>query len=322
MSSLPVLNQEYSDLCYAYSGVQLVDAWRFSHGDTRRDHRTSAVAAGVHYAIGFEERTHNRLAAMTEGGAIVGGGNIYQLMDQLRLHGSCSNSRIDTVSAMGVYNPKDGYPDPYRRFMSAMSQTDLSPEFNQLWRSFELSDSRFCTNYINPKVEQEFVNFVYAFLREMTGAEIAVRDVCRDHTITLDNLPAMTGFTNTQARNDSRGFVNSYTQTLNERLNRDNAQPVAVSYCLDLLQNKDFRKFQSNGSNGDACAIGRHLSVIVGQRQVNGRCQFLLRNSFGTDCSDDRLDPRWGSDCQNGQFWIDSEALARNADELSWLDSN
>jgi len=321
-SQIPIHNQESSDLCYAYTASQLVDAWRFSHGDTRTGHHTSAVVAGVYHALDVEERVGGRIRATAGGASLVSGGNIYQLIDTLRSKGSCSHEHIQAISARAnsLYVPADGFPDPYQRFMTAIQSSHLSHEYDQLIANFQLSDSRFCPHYIGPGLNPKFIPGILSFLRELSGAEVAVQETCRSQTIDLSTIPRMNGITNQQARaNTARGFTGAYTDAVNTRLSRPNPQPVSVSYCVDFLGNKDFRKYSPDGTPRDGCEIGRHLSVIIGRREVAGRCQFLLRNSFGPDCTDRRYDSRWRDSCQQGQFWIDAEAMAQNADEFGWL---
>jgi hypothetical protein len=50
VKDLPVYDQGTDGICYAYTAVQLIDAWRFSHGKTPNEGLTSAVYASILHA--------------------------------------------------------------------------------------------------------------------------------------------------------------------------------------------------------------------------------------------------------------------------------
>jgi hypothetical protein len=51
-----------------------------------------------------------------------------------------------------------------------------------------------------------------------------------------------------------------------------------------------------------------HASVVIGRRKnASGVCQYLLQNSWGTDCSSypEHLE------CENGKYWVDSDLIEK-----------
>ncbi len=57
LEHIPVLDQDGSNMCYAFVASQLVDAYRFSHGDSNDQHLTSPLAAAVFAAADDPEQT-------------------------------------------------------------------------------------------------------------------------------------------------------------------------------------------------------------------------------------------------------------------------
>jgi hypothetical protein len=60
-----------------------------------------------------------------------------------------------------------------------------------------------------------------------------------------------------------------------------------------------------------------HTSSIVARRwnESSGRCQFLIRNSYGAGC--DRYDPTY--ECDQGQIWMDEQLLYPNMTSIVYL---
>jgi hypothetical protein len=92
-----------------------------------------------------------------------------------------------------------------------------------------------------------------------------------------------------------------------------NPGPFAVEYCAGVLYDGDHlirnRVFHQDleylndekaqlENFTDACSF--HASVVVGQQLRHGRCEFLIRNSWGPDVG------------EKGYFWVDARRLARN----------
>ncbi len=59
---------------------------------------------------------------------------------------------------------------------------------------------------------------------------------------------------------------------------------------------------------------GNHVSLVVGRRQQGGKCQYLVRNTWGTSCS---FYKKWECDKDasgqgTGGFWVDAATLLPN----------
>jgi hypothetical protein len=103
---------------------------------------------------------------------------------------------------------------------------------------------------------------------------------------------------------------------------KDDVLPVGIAYCSGVLlqpkrefiKNRVFPldvdhlngpKAQENLSR--SCKF--HASAIIGrERQRDGKCYFLIQNSWGASCSPYNTANR----CENGKVWVEENALSRN----------
>jgi hypothetical protein len=97
--------------------------------------------------------------------------------------------------------------------------------------------------------------------------------------------------------------------------------PIPIDYCSRILRpdrglelptwDKEENKWQIHREN-----CGKHASLIVGRRfnRLTHRCEFLVRNSWGSRCPESYVTREEGgyiTRCEeNGQLWINSEDLA------------
>ena len=251
MAGLPVYDQGASDLCYAYSNSQLIDAWRRSHG-VPDGPLTSAVANGI------EMNGEN-------------GGNVMPSYGIFREHGACSAGSIDAFIATAA--PGKGVANPYRMFERASAAA--CPDRTEAQERNACGLARACGSRID-----------------------------------LTAMPSM------ETQLNREGGMEDVRRAIDASL--DAGQPAAMIYCMSALRDRNFRYFDDNNRPG-VCRDGKHASVIVGRRRVQGpggrpRCEYLVRNSFGP-CSNVE-GTNYGSRCENGQFWMD---VVHNAYQVFWI---
>lgn len=92
---------------------------------------------------------------------------------------------------------------------------------------------------------------------------------------------------------------------------------IGISYCSRVVKNRNVRGLTPDRS-GFTNNCGNHASIIVGKRARGGRCQFMVRNTWGDSCKYD-----W--ECEKNQqgqeegFWVDAEALVNNIYKLDYF---
>ncbi len=83
---------------------------------------------------------------------------------------------------------------------------------------------------------------------------------------------------------------------INESL--DSRMPVTVDFFYGLLENVDYYEYSVSEL---------HTALLMGRRfhATNGECQYLIKDSYGSDCS--QYDPR--HECEGGYLWINESDL-------------
>lgn len=85
-------------------------------------------------------------------------------------------------------------------------------------------------------------------------------------------------------------------------------RPVLIGYNAALLRNPNLTDTRMN-----------HISTIMGTRVFRGKCQYLLKNSWGGNDSSYHWPLRtvWASD--NGHTWIPESLVRKMAKEVRWV---
>jgi hypothetical protein len=133
------------------------------------------------------------------------------------------------------------------------------------------------------------------------------------------------------------------------QLAQPSAQPVEISYCAAILTDASYPGTDRSGK-GKHCPPSAHspgdtghASLLIGRRAADGgSCQYLVRNSWGADCSGPKLHslpggakpgsvvqrtgdiyaPQWKCENGKGDIWIDADALANSVFSVSYLDGS
>ena len=94
------------------------------------------------------------------------------------------------------------------------------------------------------------------------------------------------------------------------------SQPVGIIICDDVLSRGASYSAQLSVLGLKNC--NAHEVSIIGRRTVaNGKTEYLIRNSWGKSCNGYAK----GFTCVPGiGVWIDSDAVARNVQSISWID--
>lgn len=110
----------------------------------------------------------------------------------------------------------------------------------------------------------------------------------------------------------SKGFAISGKENLIKKTNYyiSNNKPVSVGYNTSIFDEKGYQSYQTYGG---------HVSLIVGRRwnDEQNQCEFLLRNSWGINCSSYQNPELIGKcDPKTGYLWLPSEILKRGITEV------
>jgi hypothetical protein len=113
---------------------------------------------------------------------------------------------------------------------------------------------------------------------------------------------------------------------VNDIFDENPNRPVGISYCSSLLT-------QPNDGSSGSSFFGRasnlakknlngscnpHASVLIGRKKINGKCHFLLRNSWGTGCKKYKIS-KIDCDAKSGDLWVDADRLMNNVMEAEHI---
>ncbi|MGE3609787.1 MAG: hypothetical protein AB7I27_09405 [Bacteriovoracaceae bacterium] len=110
----------------------------------------------------------------------------------------------------------------------------------------------------------------------------------------------------TKSRNFLFDNINELRDSMDKQLDQNNI--LGFAYNAKILKNKD-AQVQS--------ALAAHTSLIVGRRPnpKTGKCEYLIRNSYGRSCS--MYDPRLA--CEEGYLWMPVDSLKRAMHEVYYV---
>lgn len=332
MSTIPVYDQDSLGLCYAFAASQLVDAYRFSHGDGKRSLLTSPVVAAAQ--SGAAEWFRDDL----DGGIV---GNV---VESIRKGGICDR---DVVLRQWGGDDIKPYLIDLRKFFDAhrayaKEHTSVVQSLRNLLsnehenadiarnRVFKAQEIQCYLKRSVPieKAQLPSIGLIGELLNQndpiMFLSQI-FKKTCEGHS-TAVTVPEVTNvFLSAPFVKNRISESNDITKIIQARLSRSNPQPIAISYCAAVLTDQTYKGFERMSSSsllgwkGDIVPksqrpdCGNHASLVIGQRMNGGKCQFLVRNSWGSSCAG------YSWPCQNGNIWIDSDRLAENIYKLSWL---
>jgi hypothetical protein len=160
----------------------------------------------------------------------------------------------------------------------------------------------------------------------------------------LGFLPACVQNYNHQATTaDIRALIDA-------RLLLPDAQPVEIAYCSAILLEAAYPGADRSSGAKLPCPPrpdglgegGPHASLVIGRRPGDaGRCQYLVRNSWGSGCAGGKIHalpggpkgasvqpkgdiyaPQWQCENGKGDIWLDAETLANSVFGVSYLDGS
>jgi len=283
MEKIPVMDQGPTPTCYAHSASQLIDAFRFSHGDRNYSHLTSPLVTAVYYATARKNKSYNT------------GFTDVAIAEILR-RGSCSEQAIETQF----------HVEEFRNFFE-----DIFPKFES--RSL-LRHSEECYS-AQPRVLDSSVELI-GFLdkdRRLAYLERVFKEICKNRSLQIpksNGIPIEVAVVEGKAPNWRTIFKKTFARELKD----NRSQPLEISYCSDVLYNPMISIATQTTTFEESKCKAYHSSVVVGRRKtLAGKCQLLVRNSYGKGCTG------YAWECEQGQIWVDQDALIENIKSIRYI---
>ncbi|MGK5085073.1 hypothetical protein WDW37_17435 [Bdellovibrionota bacterium FG-1] len=310
MAFLKVLDQGDTLTCYAHTAAQLIDAYRFSHGDQQFHHRTSplGLVAGANDENDFWHDSGDTCPA------------VKHVVD----HGSCNSLDIlpgVEEEATGLLKKLKRSYEEYQHFIEVKHSiyqligegkavSDITCTFSQKWIPTSGIPPE---GIIKEALNQE--NLILFFKKILQSS-------CKNHTLRfhdpIQHQLLQCQETGTQT---DQGMID----VLHSRMHQPNSQPVSIGYCSHMLEGGSLYKgvISRDGTIEPKVdgSCGKHASLIIGERKFNGKLQFLLQNSWGKEACEQYngsliIDQH---SCREGKLWIDAAILARNTFSTAFI---
>lgn len=314
-NKIPVYDQDGIGICYAYTASQLADYHLIQNGGERSVHPLWA-------ALKFSER---------EKKSTVSAGYTDLALKEIKKYGNCHYDKVE--GPLSDWARKANIKESEVMNLIELFATKL--EVQQKTKTSSLSaaeiDDVITATFNDHKPHCSLGATLEQLLPELKALSVMSSTEMLSKLV----LPACQATDKIKLPGVAYYSKESGQQNLQE-LQKQLVQrktPVSISYCSQLLYDPNF----SGGNRRDNCGI--HASLIVGMKKDDNKCKLLLRNSWGsgfgthTDnwkcmcrnrTSGELVDDCTASTHNNGMYiveacWIDSEALGRNLDSLSYL---
>jgi hypothetical protein len=327
-SKIPVYDQDSLGICYSYAAAELVDFYRFSHGDTDNTITSPIVAALKSGSADWFRKD-------------IDGGDIEKVILSIKKNGICDHRFIrdhwDSYSTKPFLDQMLNYFEMHKQYVKKVnSNLSIKSQILSLFGSKSTVKSPYhpCNDLINLGFPKDLIpsaeildkllsqNDPLVFLSgilERACHKYSKKIFIPEPTVASGSLPF--------GSND-KSSSDSIIAMINDQLDKKPAQATAIGYCGKMLHHKDYIGINRRTSHGldwsgqvhrkgsienvkDDC--GPHASVVIGRRMSHGRCEFLIRNSWGSGCEG------YPWDCEKGNIWVDSEKLAANTIKLTWI---
>lgn len=104
------------------------------------------------------------------------------------------------------------------------------------------------------------------------------------------------------------------SRIVQQSLGADQPKPVGVEYCGNIASSSEQKGIKDTYLQLFYNDCGFHASVIVGQRfsKKTNSCEFLVRNSYGPGCKYLPGAGEYIRECENGSFWIGTDELMKS----------
>ncbi len=339
--NVPVMDQDGMAFCYGYAAAGMVDAWRFTHGDQRRDHLTSGAEAVITLGAtvseaadpsviyrkqfldhlkskGISQASENdliRIAAITSSQSQFGNssftkslevvdGSACAVAESIQKNGSCNARSLayakggmdfdgdDSALSSWIYTLSAQY-DGYHAYHDLQKQ--VTRVQGEAMREAHVRNSCQTSDH-------------YGLLTDLTASNMQVMKVALKQENPMYFLKTMV---DPSCKGTNRisvppfeckrtNMLYSSTAEFSDALTRNlkGGMPVEVDICSGFLKQGPRYKNVIMGADDSGSIVkgcpkdekgdsDAHAVLVVGRRidpKQPGKCQVLIRNSWGSGC--------------------------------------
>ena len=305
-AKIPVYNQaKYDDrddanICYAIAAAELRDARRFARGD-----KLGLISSPISIALNYKVQLQNpnfdrkRFGSSNDDGKKIEDGSPMAALYLNNTQSVCDQNWLENLVSLFDKNKK-GAEVSVRSFISNLTYQYLQrhgmppdSESRATAANVALTDHFNCRRSEVASVTELFNDIAKAVSSEASLSDMveishaAIVDLCKGHTI-QDRMPEP------NVKKLRGGIDPGVEAALRNELdkNLDFENPVGIGYCHESLQ------------SDVVCGI-HHASVVIGRKLNHGKCEYLVRDSYGEECNS-----RFHCD-KDGSIWVPASELAK-----------
>lgn len=321
-NKIPVFDQDGLGICYSYTASQLIDYQLMKKGNQER------IVHPLWGALKFAESTNQES---------ISSGTTYYAIKAIQNAGNCNYKSFD--DAIGVWTKKTNATEseimglieklaPKLSHLNAKTPPEVIDEF--ITAAIE-EHSPYCSTNIS-------WNQLMPELRSLST--LSSRKLLSNLVLPVCNKTSRISITNPRFNLPTQD--EHWIPTMDSKLDELNA-PIAISYCARGLYDESYDGVNRKTSTtplGVKPDCSNHESIIAGKKQINGKCHFLLRNSWGSGFHTSNKDRKclcksrktgkFLDDCQEELHndgdnivegcWISEDVFSKNAFGLTFLD--
>lgn len=337
LNEIPVYNQDGLGSCYAYAASQLIDYARFKIAK-----RTTGGTNPIWLAL---------LYAESEGNKSLETGGPAEAIDIAKSKGVCKERVV--AAALAKYKNNNKITDAeLANFIETLNEV-WSVKNKETIQDIYKNAQNSCR--AKGRVDGSLLpEVIEIFKRDDGKIDKVIPRILMDELLKSCSGGNLYNLEIGEVKESCGHCTDSEIQNKISSILKDKS-PVAISYCSAVLKDKNYRGIddsrndnlrinyrsyriideedrpKKNGQVVKGC--GKHASLIVGSRSVGGKCQYLLRNSWGSTSYKDHpsclCETSKGKyeECKHGDgkpnkvgCWIDSDALTPNIYRLTHIE--
>lgn len=339
MERIPVRDQGNLGTCYAYAAAEAIDAWRFSSDPKEVGFFTSphALAIAAKNSVSAKDRRKQIFDSEENPNVTpLDNHNFSEAIRTAEKQGICSYD----VFGANIMDPANPFHGDQRRFWNEVKEDYqvLHNAYIQAALTFDrakarrvLEDARallggvlcragFTDDQSRFVDEARLVNMIVAEDVYEALAHLSAQ-VCENRTKNLPPDfpgPPITLWKEEIPRRyqtiEARSVI--FHRMIHAMFDFKKKQPIMINYCSNVLT--DYGYVGLDIKTGVSRSCSGHASLLIGRRRgADGRCGFIMRNSWGSD-RDSSKGSITNLDDQ-GNLWIPEDALYNNLREVAVL---
>lgn len=306
MERVPVMDQGDNGMCEAYMMSSMIDAYRFSHGD-KSDVHTSPVEAAIG-CLSFDSYK-GALKKINANYHLNDVMNDYvdakDVLEYSKLKGVCSrelvNERIQDGEATND------------KFIHDLSAIHRDYSLSKVSSAKKVAEADKCLRQLGVVFDRAEISKMLSDLNPAELVRQTIASRCEGHRQKINSKLQY---------KEEQGFPENFDRMRGFLLKGKKPQPVQIGFCGSLLDEtgpslKGFNGYHTSGVPKVTDDCSPHSALVIGQRMNKGKCELLIRNSWGTSCNG--YDAAFDHSCEASGMWVDTEVLKANTFDFGYL---